>query len=50
MSPDSSWMTAWKMRSPERVGMTPLLRTSPMSVTSMPTWASATGVIVEASS
>ena len=48
--PESSWMTAWKMRRPRRVGRMPLLRTSPTTVTSIPTCASAIGVMVEASS
>ncbi len=37
MSPVSSRTTAWKIRSPFRVGSTPLLTTSPITVASMPT-------------
>ena len=39
-----------RMRSPERVGITPLLTTSPMTVASLPTWTSAMRRTVVASS
>ncbi len=48
--PVSSWSTAWKILSPDRVGMIPLLRTRPRAVASMPTSNPATGSTVEASS
>ena len=50
MIPVSSPMTAWKIRSPDRVGTMPLLRTTPTAVTSMPTSTRFSGVMVDASS
>jgi len=48
--PVSSWRTAWKIRRPDRVGMTPLLRTVPTAVASIPTSRLEMGLTVEASS
>ena len=48
--PLPSWITAWKMRSPDRVGMVPLVRTWPTTVASIPTASPPIGVTVEASS
>ena len=48
--PESSWSTAWKMRSPARVGTTPMLRTLPIAEASSPTWSSRIGRMVDASS
>ena len=46
----SSRITAWKMRSPFRVGITPFEMTVPSTVTSIPGSALAIGAIVLASS
>jgi hypothetical protein len=48
--PLSSRMTAWKMRSPLRVGITPFEMTVPSTVTSIPGSALAIGAMVDASS
>ena len=48
--PESSRTTAWKMRSPLRVGMTPLETTRPMTVPSIPVSSDAMGATVLASS
>ncbi|SOD03439.1 hypothetical protein SAMN05216486_11327 [bacterium JGI 053] len=48
--PVSSRTTAWKMRSPRRVGSTPLDTTRPTMVASIPVASAAILVTVEASS
>ncbi len=50
ISPDESRMTAWKMRSPLRVGITPLDTTRPMTFASIPGSSAAMRWMVEASS
>ena len=48
--PVSSWSTAWKIRSPFRVGSTPFETTRPMTVPCIPVSSEAIGATVLASS